>query len=59
MKRKQMAEPVTHQEVQQALHHFLKNGGLIQRLPAQEKQEQPMVGGDKYQNFESLANLIS
>ena len=56
MKRKG-TEEITQQEVSAALARFLKQGGMIQQLPAQNFRASGLVGGDKYQAYESLNDL--
>lgn len=50
---------ITHQDVQNAVKRFLESGGIINTLPEEPSDIRPMVGGDRHQNFESLANLFS
>lgn len=59
MKPLSKTKKVTHGEVQMAVKQFLKNGGIIVRLPDQPQLLDPVIGGEKYQNFDSLATLIS
>ena len=41
------------------MKQFLDEGGLIIKLPEQKSQEKTVVGGEKYQNFESLTAILS
>lgn len=56
MKRKG-TQAITQQDVSAALARFLKQGGIIKKLPAQRFQCAGTVGGDKYQAYESLTDL--
>jgi len=59
MKTKKKTSEVSHEDVQKAVQKFLKDGGIIVQLPEQDSRAYQMVGGEKHQNFESLANLVS
>ena len=59
MNGKKIGTMVSHEDVQRAVQRFLKDGGIIVRLPEQQGAERPMVGGEKYQDFETLNNLVS
>lgn len=37
-------EPITHEDIQQALKKFHQNGGLIIRLPDEKKLPRHLVG---------------
>jgi hypothetical protein len=50
-------EMITQAEVSAALKRFLSHGGIIKQLPAQNFRPSGLVGGDKYQAFESLNDL--
>ena len=50
---------VSHEDIQRAVQRFLKDGGIIVRLPEQQGTERQMVGGEKYQDFETLNNLVA
>ncbi|MCZ6473240.1 MAG: hypothetical protein O7A08_10850 [SAR324 cluster bacterium] len=50
---------LTHEDVHRAVAQFLKRGGVIEQLPEQKSQENPTIGGEKYQDYESLAAIIS
>jgi hypothetical protein len=51
-------QKVSHQDVQKAVQQFLKNGGIIVRLPEQKPQPKPVVGGEKYQDYEPYTALF-
>ncbi len=59
MKPHKLQKKVSHQDVQRALKWFLDDGGLIKHLPDQQTPERPVIGGEKYQNYELLTNLLS
>jgi hypothetical protein len=48
---------ITQEEISVALARFLKHGGVIEKLPAQEFHAVGTVGGEKYEAYESLADL--
>ncbi len=50
---------VSHRDVRDAVKNFLKNGGIIVKLPEQKNQPTTMVGGEKYQDYESFTSLFS
>lgn len=50
-------QEVTQQEISAALAQFLKKGGMIQQLPAQNFRPAGQVGGEKYEAFETLSDL--
>jgi len=56
--KKKIRTLVSHDDVQRALQRFLKDGGIIHHLPEQESRGHHMVGGDKYQDYEKLSNLV-
>ena len=49
---------ITQEEVALAIKKFQENGGIIVKLPDQEFKSHKVVGSEKYQNFESISNLI-
>ncbi len=57
MKQKAKQQPVTQDQVSAALARFLNEGGMIQRLPDQQHRETGSVGAEKYDAYESLADL--
>jgi len=59
MKGNKIRTLVSHEDIQRAVQRFLKDGGIIVHLPEQNGAERPMVGGEKYQDFETLNNLVS
>jgi hypothetical protein len=48
---------ITQQDIAAALSQFLGHGGMIKRLPAQNFQPAGVVGGEKYQAFETFSDL--
>ena len=50
---------VTHDDVSKAVSQFLNEGGTIVCLPEQKSQDAPVIGGEKYEEFESLASIVS
>ena len=56
MKRKATQE-ITQHDVSAALARFLKDGGIIKKLPAQRFHVVGTVGAEKYDAYESLADL--
>jgi hypothetical protein len=58
MKRRE-TQAVTQEEVSAALARFLKQGGMIQKLPDQNFHATERVGGEKYDAYERLADLPS
>lgn len=48
---------ITQEEVSAALAQYLKRGGVIEKLPAQQFRINGTVGGDKYAAYESLTDL--
>ena len=57
-KSRKQATPISHQEVANAVQQFLKNGGMISKLPDQNYNASSNVGGEKYEAFEAPADLI-
>jgi hypothetical protein len=50
---------ITHKEVREAMTRFVRNGGIINKLPEQKSARTEFIGQEKYENFESLASLLS
>ena len=48
---------ITQVEISSALARFLKQGGVIEKLPAQNFRPIGTVGGEKYEAYESLNDL--
>jgi hypothetical protein len=48
---------ITQAEISAALASFLNHGGVIEQLPAQSVRVTGMVGGEKYEAYESLNDL--
>ena len=59
MKAQKIRNHVSHRQVSMAVRQFLQRGGIIVKLPEQKNQEKPVVGGEKYQNYESLTSILS
>ena len=51
-------ERVTHQDVRRALRKFLDDGGIIVQLPEQKSEQSAVVGGEKYDEYESLTAIL-
>lgn len=51
-------QKVSHQDVQKAVQQFLRSGGIIVRLPEQKSELKPVVGGEKYEDYESYTALF-
>lgn len=48
---------VSHSDVSAAIARFLKDGGMIKKLPEQKAMTSGTVGADKYEAFETLSDL--
>jgi len=57
--KKNLRTVLSHDDIQRAVKRFLTDGGIIVHLPEQQNQAHTMVGGEKYQNYETLSNLVS
>jgi hypothetical protein len=42
-----------------AVRKFLEHGGIIEQLPDQKSETMVVIGGEKYEEFESLTDIIS
>ena len=51
-------ERVTHQDVRRALRKFLDDGGMIVQLPEQKSEQPVVVGGEKYDEYDSLTDIL-
>ena len=58
MKILRLNQKVTHYDVQEAVEQFLASGGIIVQLPEQKNQQHSMVGGEKYQDYESYTEFL-
>lgn len=58
MRHRIFGERVTHQDVYQAVKQFLDGGGIIVQLPEQKSEQPAVIGGEKYEEFESLSAII-
>ena len=59
MRQRLWGERVTHHDVQKALEKFLERGGAILQLPDQKSEQLVVIGGEKYEEYESLTAIIS
>ncbi len=59
MKRRILGEKVTHQHVRAAVKQFLDDGGIIVTLPEEKSEQTPVIGGEKYEEYESLTSIIA
>ena len=59
MKRRILGEKVTHQPVRAAVKQFLDDGGIIVTLPEEKSEQPPVIGGEKYEEYESLTSIIA
>lgn len=50
-------DSISQEEVSVAIQQFLSKGGLIERLPIQENKNSKVIGEEKYEIYESFANL--
>ena len=48
---------VSHQEIHAALQKFVRDGGLIKKLPEQSAKRRDVLGEDKYEMYEAVSNL--
>ena len=46
-----------HHEVAAAIQKFLKDGGLIEKLPEQNVRRQDIIGDEKYEMYEKVSRL--
>lgn len=58
MRQRILADKPTHQEVIKAVRKFLEHGGIIEQLPDQKSEQMVVIGGEKYEEFESLTDII-
>ncbi len=59
MKWRIFGQKVTHQDVRAAVKQFLDDGGIIITLPEEKSEQAPVIGGEKYEEYESLTSLIA
>ena len=50
---------ISHQDVREAIRKFEAKGGIIHHLPEQLSLHRPVIGNEKYHNYESLASFIA
>ena len=48
---------VSHQEVSSAIQKFVREGGLIKKLPEQSAKRRDIIGEEKYEMYESVSKL--
>ena len=48
---------VSHQEVFAAIQKFVREGGLIKKLPEQSAKRRDIIGDDKYEMYETVSNI--
>ena len=58
MRQRIWGERVTHQDVRNALNKYLDSGGRIVRLPDQKSEQLVVIGGEKYEEYESLTAIL-
>ena len=56
MKRKQT---VSHRDVRDAVQQFVKQGGMIAKLPDQKQIRDDYVGAEKHDTYEPLSTFVS
>jgi len=56
MKKKQH---LTHEQIKEAIRHFIGKGGNIATLPPQKDTRSELVGSEKYETFETISSLLS
>ncbi len=54
-----ISKEVSHQQVTDAIKKFEEGGGIIHKLPDQQLVDRPIIGKEKYHNFESLTSFIA
>ncbi len=59
MKHRFLSEKVTHQRVRAAVKQFLDEGGIIITLPEEKSEQIAVIGGEKYEEYESLTSIIA
>lgn len=59
MKTLRLNRKVSHGDVRDAVTKFLKNSGIIVKLPEEKSQPAVLVGGEKYQDYEFFTSLFS
>lgn len=59
MRQRILGERVTHHDVRKALNNFLESGGRIVQLPDQKSEQLVVIGGEKYEEYESLSAIIA
>ena len=53
------AKRLTHEQIQDAIRHFMVKGGNIDKLPDQKSSRSELVGSEKYETFETISSLLS
>ena len=52
-------EAVSHQDVVEAVQQFIREGGMIAKLPEQKQVRADYVGNDRYDTYEPLSTFSS
>jgi hypothetical protein len=55
----QLKKEAQRQEVQDAIQRFLAKGKQIQILPPQKVNNRTVIGGDQWENYESINEVLS
>ena len=53
------AKHLTHEQIKEAIRHFIGKGGNIDKLPDQKNSRSELVGSEKYETFETITSLLS
>ena len=48
---------LSHQELYSAIQKFVREGGLIKKLPEQNAKRRDVIGEEKYEMYESVSKL--
>ena len=54
-----ISNKISHQDVREAIRKFEAKGGIIHKLPDQLSMNRPVIGHEKYHNYESLASFLA
>ena len=58
MRQRILGDRLTHRDVIKAVQQFLESGGIIEQLPDQKSEQNVVIGGEKYEEYESLTAII-
>jgi hypothetical protein len=50
---------LTHEQIRDAIRHFVIKGGNIDKLPDQKSSRSELVGSEKYETFETITSLLA